>query len=166
MALSLVAVVFLAAKLASAQTPPVVTGDVRVDVLLSWMTLQEKVTLVHGMNEDPATFQGQAGYLAGILRLGVPALRMADVPPGFLTRVPAVAPTCTMGLAATFSREDARQNGILIARQARSRGIDVVLQPFINMLRDLSFSRDFNTFGEVPFLSGQIGAEQISVRPL
>ncbi|HTU34073.1 MAG TPA: glycoside hydrolase family 3 C-terminal domain-containing protein [Candidatus Acidoferrum sp.] len=117
--------------------------------------------MLDGSDENPATFQGQAGYLAGVPRLGIPSLRFADGPPGVLTRVPSTALTATMGLAATFSREDARQNGIVIARDARSLGIDVVLQPFINIDRDLNFARAYNTFGEDPLLSGQIAAAEI-----
>lgn len=140
---------------------PVVTGDARVDLLLSRMTLDEKIQLLHGTGEDARTNQGEAGYLGGIERLGIPSLRFADGPPGVLTRVPSAAPTATMGLAATFSRVDARENGRLIAREARSHGIDVVLEPFINIDRDFRWSRGYNTYGEDPLLTGQIGAEFI-----
>lgn len=146
---------------ASARSVIVVTGNPRVDKLLSEMTLREKIGMIHGSHEDPATFQGQAGYLAGIPRLGIPSLRLADGPPGVLTRVPSTALTATLGVAATFSREDARLNGIVIARDARAHGIDVVLQPFINMDRDFVFARAYNVFGEDPLLTGQIGAAEI-----
>jgi len=146
------------ATLAMAQTVPSVTGNPRVDKLLSQMTLEEKIAMVHGTGEDPSTNQGQAGYRAGIPRLGIPSLRLADGPPGVLTRVPSAAPTATMGLAATFSREDAKQNGVLVGREARAHGIDVVLQPFINIDRDVMYSRGYNTYGEDPLLTGQIGA--------
>jgi len=138
-----------------------ITGNPRVDKLISEMTFAEKVGILDGSDENPATFQGQAGYLAGVPRLGIPSMRFADGPPGVLTRVPSTALTATMGLAATFSREDARQNGIVIARDARSLGIDVVLQPFINMDRDLTFARGYNTFGEDPLLTGEIAAAEI-----
>src|SRR5947209_10962269 len=87
----------------AAQSVPVVTGDARVDKLLSQMTLQEKLTLIHGTHEDPKVYQGQAGYLGGIPRLGIPGLRFADGPPGVLTRHPSQGETATMGVAATFS---------------------------------------------------------------
>ncbi|HEV2462310.1 MAG TPA: glycoside hydrolase family 3 C-terminal domain-containing protein [Acidobacteriaceae bacterium] len=141
--------------------PKAITGNPRVDKLLSEMTFAEKVAMLHGSDENPATFQGQAGYLAGVPRLGIPSMRFADGPPGVLTRVPSTALTATMGLAATFSREDARRNGVVIARDARSLGIDVVLQPFINMDRDLTFERAYNTFGEDPLLSGDMAAAEI-----
>jgi beta-glucosidase len=138
-----------------------VTGDREVDTLLAAMTLPEKISLIRGTEENPATNQGQAGYLSGIPRLGIPPLRMADGPPGLLTRVPSLAETATMGLAATFSREDARHNGEVIAREAKRLGIDVVLQPFINIDRDIAFSRGYNTFGEDPVLTGEMGAAEI-----
>src|SRR5438477_9543892 len=100
----LLATALLAMSLAAAaQSVPVVTGDARVDKLLSRMTLQEKLTLIHGTQEDPKVYQGQAGYLAGVPRLGIPGLRFADGPPGALTRHPSSGETATMGVAATFS---------------------------------------------------------------
>jgi beta-glucosidase len=138
-----------------------VTGNARVDLLLRQMTLDEKISMIHGTGEDATTYQGMAGYLPGIKRLGIPPMRFADGPPGVLTRVPAMAPTSTMGLAATFSRVDARENGAVIGREARTRGVSVALQPFINIDRDLYYGRGYNTFGEDPFLTGELGAAEI-----
>ena len=140
---------------------PGITGNVRVDHLLGQMTLDEKIAMIHGTGEDASTSQGVAGYLPGIKRLGIPPMRFADGPPGILTRVPSLAPTSTMGLAATFSREDARLNGSVIGREARSHGVSVALQPFINIDRDLNYGRGYNTFGEDPFLTGEMGAAEI-----
>lgn len=146
---------------ACAQSVPVVTGDERVDKLLSQVILEEKLKLIHGTQEDPKVYQGQAGYLGGIVRLGIPGLRFADGPPGVLTRHPSQAETATMGVAATFSRKTAEANGVVIGREDRALGIDVSLQPFVNIDRDLEFGRGYNTFGEDPFLSGEIGAAEI-----
>jgi len=151
----------LGASMALAQSVPVVTGDARVDKLLSQMTLQEKLTLTHGTHEDPAVYQGQAGYLAGIPRLGIPGLRFADGPPGVLTRHPSQGETATMGVAATFSVKTAEENGLVIGREARALGIDVALQPFVNIDRDLEFGRGFNTYGEDPFLSAQMAVGEV-----
>jgi len=154
--------VFLLATAVLAQNSvPTVTGNARVDKLLSQMTLDEKIAMIHGAQEPSATDQGQPGFLPGIPRLGIPSLRMADGPPGVLTRIPSTGETCTMGVAATFSRADAEQNGVVIGRDARAQGIDVVLQPFINIDRDITFGRGYNTFGEDPVLTGQIGAAEI-----
>jgi beta-glucosidase len=147
--------------MACAQSVPVVTGEERVDKLLSQMTLEEKLKLIHGTQEDPKVYQGQAGYLGGIPRLGIPGMRFADGPPGVLTRHPSQAETATMGVAATFSRRTAEANGLVIGREDRALGIDVSLQPFVNIDRDMEYGRGYNTFGEDPFLSGEIGAAEI-----
>ncbi|MDR3736976.1 MAG: glycoside hydrolase family 3 C-terminal domain-containing protein [Acidobacteriaceae bacterium] len=147
--------------LAMAQAVPVVTGDARVDKLLNQMTLEEKVALIHGTQEDPAVYQGQAGYLSGVPRLGIPGLRFADGPPGVLTRHPSQAETATMGVAATFSRKDAEDNGLVIGREDRALGIDVSLQPFVNIARDLEFGRAYNTFGEDPYLTSEMGVAEV-----
>lgn len=145
---------------------PVRPATTRVERLVQQMTLEEKIAMIHGAAENVSTDQGEAGYLPGIPRLGIPSLRLADGSPSVLTRVPSTALTATMGLAATFSREDAFQNGIVIGRDARALGQDVALQPFINIYRDIAywdptFSRGYNTFGEDPLLTGQIGAAVI-----
>ncbi|MGH8211327.1 MAG: glycoside hydrolase family 3 protein, partial [Steroidobacteraceae bacterium] len=163
---SLAAALWLAVALGGAPlivmgAPAVVTGDPKVDQLLGQMTLEEKMALIRGSVEDAASNQGQAGYLAGVPRLGVPSIRFANGPPGVVTRLPSQAETATMGVAATFSTEDAEQNGSVIAREARSLGVDLVLEPFINMDRDITFHRSYNTFGEDPVLTGQMGASEI-----
>jgi len=155
------ALLLVAATFAAAQAVPVVTGDPRVDKLLSQMTLEEKITLIHGTQEDPKVYQGQAGYLAGVPRLGIPGLRFADGPPGALTRHPSSGETATMGVAATFSMKDAEANGLVIGREDRALGIDVSLQPFVNIDRDLQFGRGYNTFGEDPYLTSQMGVAEV-----
>jgi beta-glucosidase len=151
---------YLCASCLVAQEPKI-TCNARVDHLLAQMTLDEKIAMIHGAGEDASTYQGEAGYLPGVARLGIPPMRFADGPPGVLTRVPSIALTSTMGVAATFSREDARLNGSVIGLEARSHGVSVSLQPFINMDRDFSYGRGYNTFGEDPFLTGEMGAAEI-----
>ena len=157
----LIAIVSIRATLAFAQSVPVVTGDARVDKLLNQMTLEEKLKLIHGTHDDPAVYQAQAGYLGGISRLNIPGLRFADGPPGVLTRHRSQGETATMGVAATFSRRTAEENGLVIGREDRALGIDVSLQPFVNIDRDLEFGRGFNTFGEDPFLTSEMGVAEV-----
>jgi beta-glucosidase len=138
------------------------TRDDRVERLIAQMTLDEKLGLLEGQLEpDAPGKQYQAGYIAGIPRLGIPPLKLADGPPGVATRQPSTGMTCTMGVAATFSLDDARSNGIVIGRDAKALGQDVVLEPFVNLDRDPAWGRGFNTFGEDPLLTGMIGAAEI-----
>lgn len=163
---SAVAVAALAAAgfILTGQTanPPVVTGNAKVDRLLSQLTLEEKINLIHGGAEAVPSGVGQAGTWPGVPRLGIPSLRFTDGPPGISVNVWSTGMTSTMGLAATWSREDARRNGIVIARDAKALGQDVVLEPFVNMVRDFTFGRAHNTFGEDPLLAGQLAAAQIA----
>jgi beta-glucosidase len=66
-----------------------------------------------------------------------------------------------MGVAATFSRKTAEDNGLVIGREDRALGIDVSLQPFVNIDRDLEFGRGYNTFGEDPFLTSEMAVGEI-----
>ncbi|MGO9259910.1 MAG: beta-glucosidase family protein [Bryobacteraceae bacterium] len=145
----------------SAGPPPVITGNAKVDRLLSQMTLEEKINLLHGGAEASPSGVGQAGAWPGLPRLNIPSLRLSDGPPGISVQIWSTGMTATMGLAATWSREDARKNGVVIGRDAKSLGQDVVLEPFINIVRDFEFGRAYNTFGEDPFLTGQVAAAQI-----
>src|SRR5690348_2455052 len=52
----------------------------RVAALVRKMTLDEKLGLVSS-KPDPATL-GEAGYVPGVPRLGIPDLRLADGPAG------------------------------------------------------------------------------------
>ncbi len=137
-------------------------GNDRVEKLIQEMTLDEKLTLIEGATDTAANRQYQAGYLKGIPRLGIPSLKLTDGPPGVTTKHNSTGMTATMGVAATFSRTDAYNNGLVIAQDARALGQDVVLEPFVNIYRDPTWGRAFNTFGEDPLLTGQTGAAEIS----
>ncbi|WP_028810108.1 beta-glucosidase family protein [Streptomyces sp. 351MFTsu5.1] len=139
-----------------------VTGNSRVDRLLAVMTLDEKLSMIEGQPENAATNEYEAGYLAGVPRLGIPPLRLSDGPPGVITRRDSTGMTSTMALAATFSTADAEENGKVIGRDARSLGQDLVLEPFVNLDRDTSWSRGFNTYGEDPLLTARTGAAVIT----
>ncbi len=137
-------------------------ADARVEVLVGQLTLAEKLALVEGALEpDGPNNLYQAGYLPGVPRVGIPPLRLTDGPPGVATRKPSTGMPCTMAVAATFSEQDAHDNGLVIGQDARRLGQDVVLEPFLNLDRDTSWGRSFNTFGEDPLLTGVIGAATI-----
>lgn len=143
---------------APAESVPTAATSARVRQLLAQMTLPEKIAVISGTMEDPATYQGQSGTLGGVPRLGIPKLRLADGPPGVLTREVSAALPGTMALAATFDAADAQALGVVIGSNAKARGIHVSLQPFINLYRDPKANRGYNTFGEDPYLAGRMGA--------
>ncbi len=128
--------------------------------LVSRMSLDEKLSLVHGAR-DPQNL-GQAGYWPGLPRLGIPALRLADGPSGVNVNRDATALPAPVGLAATFSVEAARLFGVVLGREAKALQQDLLLAPHLNIVRDPLFRRNHTTFGEDPFLNGRIAAAEIS----
>lgn len=107
-----------------------------------------------------------AGYVPGIARLGVPALRMSDAGlgvtnPGFRPGDTATALPAGLALAASFNPELARAAGSVIGAEARGRGLNVQLAGAMNLARDPRNGRNFEYFSEDPLLSGVLAAEQI-----
>src|SRR5688572_25501938 len=99
---------------------PTVTGNSRVDALLAQMTLDEKLSMVAGGPEDSSTNEYQSGYQPGVPRLKIPSVRYADGPPGVASKRVSTGMTANMGLAATFSRSAAYDNGVVTGRDARA----------------------------------------------
>ena len=134
----------------------------RVKHLLAQMSREEKLAVIRGDREPDATFLGQAGWIRGVPRLGIPDLRFADGPPGVLVRLSSTGMPSTLSMAATFSRAEAAANGGVIGRDARALGVDVILEPYINMYRDSTFERAYNTLGEDPVLAGTLAAHFVA----
>jgi beta-glucosidase len=135
-----------------------VAPTARVRRLLAAMSREEKMSVIRGAHEPPGAAQGEAGWTRGVPRLGIPDLRFADGPPGVLVHHTSTGMPSTLSMAATFSQGDAGATGALIGRDARSLGIDVILQPYINLYRDPTFERAYNTLGEDPVLTGTLAA--------
>jgi beta-glucosidase len=155
--LTILAALLLCAGLSSAESPEP-GASARVRQLLSRMSRTEKMAVIRGAQEPADVTLGQAGWTAGVPRLGVPDLRFADGPPGVLVRHPSTGMPSTLSMAATFSPADAEETGALIGRDARALGVDVILEPYINIYRDPTFERAYNTYGEDPVLTGTLAA--------
>ncbi|MFE9685455.1 beta-glucosidase [Streptomyces sp. NPDC002701] len=131
----------------------------RVEGLLTRLTLDEKISLLHGAT-DPRSL-GQAGYVPGVARLGIPPLRLADGPAGVRVRQHATALPAPVLLASAFDPGLARRYGRVIGREGRALGQDVLLSPMVNLVRTPYAGRNFETFSEDPLLSADLVAEEI-----
>jgi beta-glucosidase len=147
----------IAATTLGGQSAP--QGGDKLDRLIAQMTLDEKIAMLHGAT-DPERY-GQAGYLPGVPRLGVPPLRLTDGPAGVRTSQPATALPAPVALASTFSPVLARQYGQIIGRDGRARHQNVILAPMVNIVRVPQGGRNFETLGEDPFLAGRIVAAEV-----
>ena len=149
------------------------TPDQRADLVLAQMTLDEKISLLHGggwglifPNPDapPTKSAGGAGFVPGIPRLGVPDLQMADAAVG-VTRSGmfgryATALPSGEAEASTWDLELAREYGALIGAELRNQGYNMSLGGGVNLAREPRNGRIFEYKGEDPILAGRlVGAE-------
>jgi beta-glucosidase len=134
--------------------------QVGIDDLVERLTLDEKISLLHGA-EDPGSL-GQAGYVPSVPRLGIPALRLADGPAGVRVSEPATALPAPIALACTFDTGLARRYGKVIGHEGRALGQDVLLSPMCNLIRVPYSGRNFETFSEDPLLTADLVAAEIT----
>ena len=145
--------------------------DQRADLLVQALTLDEKISLLHangwemgGPETLPLRALGNAGFIAGILRFGIPDLQMADATVGvthssvfgrYSTPLPS-----TIAEASSWDVELAREYGSLIGRELRDQGYTMTLGGGVDLTREPRNGRNFEYHGEDPVLAGTLtGAE-------
>ncbi|MCX5058711.1 glycoside hydrolase family 3 C-terminal domain-containing protein [Streptomyces sp. NBC_00452] len=131
----------------------------RVEGLVARLTLDEKISLLHGAT-DPDSL-GQAGYVPPVERLGIPRLRLADGPAGVRVTQHATVLPAPVLLASAFDPDLARRYGQVIGREGRALGQDVLLSPMVNLIRTPYAGRNFETFSEDPLLASDLVAAEI-----
>jgi beta-glucosidase len=144
--LSLASVSLSAAAQAPVPDSPAI--EARAQALVDKMTLDEKLAYVGG-----------TGFAArAIPRLNIPALEMSDGPYGTRSNVglPSTTYGAGIGLAASWNPALAAQVGGGIGRDARARGVHFMLGPGVNIYRSPRNGRNFEYFGEDPFLTSAI----------
>ena len=130
----------------------------RVHMLLSQMTLADKITVVTGAGfSEPYVF-----FTNGIPSLCLPPMGEEDGPLGVgdgltgVTQLPAA-----VSLAATFDNSLARQYGQVLGSEEHGKGAMVNLGPTVNIDRDPRWGRSFEAFTEDPFLNGAMAVSEI-----
>ena len=139
----------------------------RAELALGGMTDEEKLSLVHGViaapwggEGKPIGAVGSAGYVAGVPRLGIPALQETDAElgvanPGNIRRGDAAtAMPSDLALASTWDLALARRQGEAVGAEARAKGFNVLLGGAANLIRDPRGGRNFEYFSEDPLLTG------------
>jgi len=125
----------------------------RVASILGQMTTEEKIDLLGGVDFF---------YLRGVPRLGVPRLRMADGPMGVRNDGPATAFGGGIALAATWNTGIVERVGVEFGRETRAKGAHFLLAPGVNIYRSSLCARNFEYFGEDPFLASRIAVAYIN----
>ena len=137
----------------------VVEAARQADSLLSKMTLDEKISMTRGYSRF---------FFNGIERLGIPYIYLSDASQGVNMRHNLPDPTmvrqlekstafpCPIMLAATFNPALAYDYARSIGEECRAGGVEVLLGPGLNIYRNSQCGRNFEYFGEDPFLTSRI----------
>jgi beta-glucosidase len=144
----------LSIHLLMAHTQTSLPADIekRVDALLAQMTLQEKIELIGGVNSM---------FTHPIRRLGITSLKMSDGPLGVHDYGPTTAYPAGIALAASWDANLARRVGVSMGRDARARGVNIVLAPGLNIYRAPMNGRNFEYFGEDPYLASRMAVSVV-----
>lgn len=110
---------------------------------------------VHDFYPTARLYNAAQSFVIHSNRLGIPALFIEEGLHGYQGFGQTVFPQ-SVNLASTWDTTLARNEGAAIASEARANGIDMLLTPVINLALDPRWGRVEETYGEDPFLSGQI----------
>jgi len=149
--------------------------DRRAAELVSQLTLDEKIQLVHGIGVcmfTPGDYPGSerslkgAGFIPGIPRLGIPDINYTDAgagvtncgarPNGQSTMLPS-----PLARASSWDPAVASAAGDLIGREARVQGFTGLLGGVSELIREPRWGRSFETLGEDPLLNGELVAHEV-----
>lgn len=139
----------------------------RVKDVLGRMTLEEKASMLAGSGWMEST---------PVPRLSIPAIKMADGPMGVRSwmgssaitsaansavKITATSFPSGVAMAATWDTDLVQREGQAIGQQVKALGRDMILGPTVNINRVPLWGRNFEGYGEDPFLSGKLGAAYV-----
>ena len=145
--------------------------DTRADMMVKAMTLDEKIQLVHGAGWGvlrpgayvPPNDNGGAGFVAGIPRLGLPDINLADSAVGvrgaardsrYATLLPSV-----IGMASSWDPAMGHLYGAVIGRELRDEGYNMSIGGGVDLIREPRNGRNFEYASEDPVLAGTMVGE-------
>src|SRR5262245_16034856 len=124
-------------------------AEERASALVARMTLDEKIALA-------------SSGAKGIPRLRIPALVVSDGPNGVGHAAANVTafPNAEV-VAAAWDRTVAHRFGAAVGAEAAGKGLNLLFAPTVNILRTSRWGRTAETFGEDPYLAGELVASEI-----
>jgi len=140
---------------------PALPVEQRAEDLLGRMTAEEKARMLAG-SSWMESYPNQ--------RLGIPAIKMADGPMGVrnwagssaitnaaaTASVNATAFPASIGMASSWDVELVQAEGRIIAQQVKALGRDMILAPTVNINRTPLWGRNFEGYGEDPYLAARL----------
>lgn len=129
---------------------PKLSVQERVEDLLGRLTLQEKISLLGGTGFGTKPIE----------RLGIPPLKMSDGPLGVRWDKSTAFPAAT-AMAASWDTSLIYRVGKSIGEELKGKGRNVILGPCINIARLPMGGRDFESYGEDPYLASRMAVGYI-----
>jgi len=165
----------------SQQTPQLNKNNIKE--VVKAMTLDEKIHFVSGIgmsislgNDGPVAGSiggkvvGAAGATLAIPRLGIPSVIMADGPAGLR-----IEPTIVNGekiyttafpvgslIASTWNTTLTTSVGKAMGNEVKEMGVDVLLAPGMNLIRNPLCGRNYEYYSEDPVLSGEMATAAVN----
>ena len=129
----------------------------RVQQVLTNMDMAQELTLVGGTGTS-----SYIGNVAAIPSLCIKAINLEDGPDGVGDGLGGVTAFPTgESSAATWDPALIQQQGAAMGAEFAGKGVNVALGPTANIVRDPRWGRSYESYGEDPYLSGQIASAQI-----
>lgn len=133
----------------------------RAQLLVKGMTLDEKVEQIHMADVKTAPRE-----IPGIPRLGIPTFKVTNGPVGAgpgdsRDQAPATALPSALALSATWDPNLAAEFGEIAGTETADLGEQLIEGPGVNIVRVPQNGRNFEYFGEDPFLSGRLAVAEI-----
>lgn len=147
--------------LAQSQSATLARDYARARAIVAKMTLDEKITELHGIHTAE-----HYRYVPGIPRLGIPAFPMTNGPAGAgpggaSPQLRATALPAPIALAASWDPALAHHYGVIAGEETRDLASDLLEAPDINIIRVPQNGRTFESYSEDPYLDGQIAVAAI-----
>jgi beta-glucosidase len=144
--------------MAGTRTPADEAREAAVEAALGKLDLEAKARLLAGQD---------MWSLPALPEIGLRSLVMSDGPIGvrgvrWTADDPSIALPSPTALAATWDPELARRAGVLLAQEARRKGVHVLLAPTVNLHRSPLGGRHFEAYSEDPYLTGRIGVGYVT----
>ena len=172
----------LAFSLSFSQQPPQLNKN-NIKEVVKAMTLDEKIHFVSGIgmsitqgSDGPVAgsiggkVPGAAGATVAIPRLGIPSVIVADGPAGLR-----IEPTIVNGekiyttafpvgslVASTWNTTLTTSVGKAMGNEVKEMGVDVLLAPGMNLIRNPLCGRNYEYYSEDPVLSGEMATAAVN----